>query len=171
MVTLVPLQNGIGNPPGRSGICLQGRQASRLFFFGYLEEKLEDHRAAIIQLALEGPNVGIGFFQFRLVELIFDLRIKQVPVPTPIENSHPVGRRGASPKPPEKGSHLLITIGRGNATYLEPPWIHWLDHPIDDGALPRRAQSFDHNEHGNPQFPAFSLQIGQFLARLLNFLT
>ena len=32
-------------------------------------------------------------FQFRLVELVFDLRIKQVPVPTPIENSHPVGVR------------------------------------------------------------------------------
>ncbi len=91
VVTLVPLQNGIGNPPGGSGVSLQGRQAGRLFFFGDLEEKLEDHRAAILQLALEGPNVGIGFFQFRLVELIFDLRIEQVPVPTPIENSHPVG--------------------------------------------------------------------------------
>ena len=44
-----------------------------------------------------------------------------------------------------------------------------LDHLINNRALSRCTQSFHHDQYGNSQFPALSLQISQFFTLLFNF--
>ena len=169
LVFPVSLQNRVGDPPGRDRVALQSGQPGRLFLLGNLQEKLENDGASIPHLSFESPHVRIGLLQILRSEGIIDLSVQEASVPTAVENRHAFRGRRPPPEAPQKGAELFVPTGGCDTGHLETSRIQRLDHLVDDGALPRSAQTLDHNEYGDPEFTTLPLQVGQLLRLFLDF--
>ena len=133
-----------------------------------IKEELHDNGAAVLQLALKGPHVGIGLVQGILVQVPAHVTIEQGAVPTAVEDGHAIGRGRTPPEAPEEGTQLLVAVGGRYAGDLEAARIHRLDHAIDHGALAGSAKTFHDEQHGDAQFATTSLERTQFQLQFLD---